>query len=488
MLKKAALVKSVTLRPHQESAIQKYLRNDNRQILAHSVGSGKTITSLGAVERSGAKKALILTPAALQKNYTDSIEKFVTPDSRKKYTVMSYEKFRMRPMDFINEIKPDTMIIDEFHRDKDPKGVSYNAIRMARPYVKNFMGLTGTIAQNGPQEIFPLVNLARGDDKGALLNKKQFENEYTSTKRVYPKGFSGILARLMGRSGEIRVLKNESKLKSLIGPYIDKNDPDPNFLAEFPKKEIVNVDVPMSPKQQKVYDYFMKKDLNFIDRWKIRHNLPSNLKGENKFFTKLIRARQASDSPNMFSDDIKDKNTLEYSGKLTTAYDHLLKHLKENKRNKIMIYSNFQDSSLRPLADALNKSKIPFGEFSGQATKKSKNTDVELFNKGKKRVLLVSPSGAEGLDLKGVTLLQQLEGNWNPKKTQQIQGRAVRYKSHEGLPEKMRNVKIEQYLSTIKPSLLRRMFGKKQDKSIDQYIYDRAAEKEHLVDQIGDLL
>ena len=205
LIKKSDLVKSVQLRPHQLAAIKKYMANNNRGIFAHSLGSGKTLTSLGAIEASKAKRPLIITPAALQKNYRDSINKFVAPKDRKKYTIMSYERFRMDPERFMKEVKPDSMVVDEFHRSKDPGGKTYQSLLHARPSVKGFLGLTATPIQNRPDEIFPLIDLAKGSETG-LANPKNFEKKFIGTEKVYPKGiFSNITARLLGRYGEKKV-------------------------------------------------------------------------------------------------------------------------------------------------------------------------------------------------------------------------------------------------------------------------------------------
>jgi SNF2 family DNA or RNA helicase len=489
MHKKAALLQSMKLRPHQENAIDKYLQNDNQQILAHSLGSGKTITSLGAVERSNSKSTLVLTPAALQKNYKDSIESYVTPDARGKYHVMSYEKFRMNPDKFIDEINPDTLVVDEYHRQKDPKGVSYNALKRVRPRIKNFIGLTGTVMQNDPTEIFPLVNLAKGDLDSINPSREDFESHFTEKKRVYPKGIiKGLYARLMGRYGEKRVLKNTDELKKILAPLVDKNEPTEEFMSNFPTKEFVDIETPMSGKQKRIYDYFMKKDLGWMDRWRVKHDLPPKAKGSSKMFAKLIHAREVANSPIPLSEDLKGSDPLESSAKLKSAYENLKKHLDSDPVNKAMIYSNFTASGLNPYTEVLRKSGIPYGEFSGQVTKKNKNNDVTEFNSNKKRVLMVSPSGAEGLDLKGVTLLQNLDPHWNPAKMNQVYGRAARFKSHAALPPEKRKVRIERYKSTIKPGFFGRLMGKKKENTIDQYIYNRAKEKEELVDQVNDII
>jgi SNF2 family DNA or RNA helicase len=486
MFKFSSLSPDIKLRPHQEAAINKFLHNKNRQIFAHSLGSGKTITSIGAVERSGGKKALILTPAALQKNYIDTINKIVTKDSIGKYKVMSYEKFRMNPNKFINDIKPDTLVVDEYHRHKDPTGKSFKSLQVARGKVKNFIGLTGTVMQNHPSEIFPLLNLSRGsNDIG--LDSKNFNRKYTEIKKVYPKGIKGLFARVTGRYGERRVLKNQDALKNIFKNDIDKNLPTKEFLSNFPKKEFVEINTPMTRQQSKVYDYFMSKDLNAFDRWRIRNNLPPKVKDSQKFFSKLMHARQAAISPISFNK--KYRNTgLQSSGKLTVSNRNLMNHLKSDPVNKALIYSNFIDSSIDPISKSLAKSNISFGEFSGRVSKKLRNQAVTDFNAGKRRVLIASPSGAEGLDLKGVTLLQNLDPHWNPAKMSQIYGRAARFKSHDLLPPEKRKVRIELYKSYQKPSLIGRLFGKRKKTTVDDYIYNRAKEKRDLIKQVETLI
>lgn len=483
-----ALVDSVQLRPHQQAAIQKYLDNDKHQILAHSLGSGKTITSLGAVEQSDSQSTLVLTPAALIKNYQDSIKKFVKPEDQRKYTVMSYERFRMDPMRFISQIKPDTMVVDEYHRQKDPQGVSFKALAQARPFIKNFIGLTGTVVQNTPAEIFPLVNLATGKFNTKNISKNDFNKHFTKVEKVYPKGLSGISARIMGRYGEKRVLKDTSKLEKLIKPVIDKNMPTEEFMSHFPKKEFKEIDVPMTSKQEDLYNYFMKKDIGFLDRWRIKHDLPPKAKNSNAFFAKLMHAREIANTPTVLSNKLKGADPIANSGKLSVAYKNLLKHLKSDKVNKAMIYSNFTESGIQPFINQLSKDRIPFGVFTGKVTRKSKNQDITDFNEGKKKVLLVSPSGAEGLDLKGVTLQQIIDPHWNPEKMNQIFGRAVRFNSHAALPPEKRNTIIEKYKSVERPGFFSKLLGKKPKSSIDQYIYNRAKEKADLNSQFNELI
>lgn len=67
--------------------------------------------------------------------------------------------------------------------------------------------------------------------------------------------------------------------------------------------------------------------------------------------------------------------------------------------------------------------------------------------------LLITPKGAEGITLKNVRQLHIVEHYWSYVRTEQVIGRAVRYKSHEELPEIDRVVNIHKYVTVIDDKL-----------------------------------
>ena len=92
-------------------------------------------------------------------------------------------------------------------------------------------------------------------------------------------------------------------------------------------------------------------------------------------------------------------------------------------------------------------------------------------NGSKLRILIISPSGKEGLSLYNVKQIHILEPYWNMKRIEQIIGRGVRYCSHKHLPENTRNVKVYIYLATYKGS----------GNTIDMYIQKMALGKDKLI-------
>jgi hypothetical protein len=137
-----------------------------------------------------------------------------------------------------------------------------------------------------------------------------------------------------------------------------------------------------------------------------------------------------------------------------------------------VVYSKFLEGGVKPVAERLGGSV-----YEGSLTDKQRRSTLDEFASGKKKVMGISPSGGEGLDLKGVKLMQVLEPDWNPETTSQAIGRAVRYKSHAHLPEKEREVLIQRYLAKHPDSWKYKLPFMKRPTSPDEYLQSRSGEK-----------
>lgn len=65
------------------------------------------------------------------------------------------------------------------------------------------------------------------------------------------------------------------------------------------------------------------------------------------------------------------------------------------------------------------------------------------------KVLMITASGAEGIDLKNVRYVHLTEPYWHPVRLEQVIGRAVRICSHADLPENLRTVDVNLYLMRL---------------------------------------
>lgn len=73
------------------------------------------------------------------------------------------------------------------------------------------------------------------------------------------------------------------------------------------------------------------------------------------------------------------------------------------------------------------------------------------------KMIMITISGAEGLDLREIRFIHILEPHWQNALLDQIIGRGVRNGSHLALPEKHRTVEPYIYMATLTPALVRKI-------------------------------
>ena len=107
------------------------------------------------------------------------------------------------------------------------------------------------------------------------------------------------------------------------------------------------------------------------------------------------------------------------------------------------------------------------------------------------KILLTTKSGAEGIDLQNVRQVHVVEPYWNPIRTQQVKGRAVRVGSHLQLPPKDRTVEIYTYLSVIKKEHLKTDLTILDDKggmTSDEVLYEISQKKKKIMNDFLQLI
>ena len=133
--------------------------------------------------------------------------------------------------------------------------------------------------------------------------------------------------------------------------------------------------------------------------------------------------------------------------------------------------------------------------ISGETPMATRNKIIEIFNSKENmrgdiiKTLLVSKTGAEGLDLKNIRETHQIEPYWDMSRNDQFIFRAVRKGSHDDLPEEDRDIQPYLYISTKNNEIWDLM--RKEDReveSIDEKFNNRAAEKHKLNSEFKKLL
>jgi hypothetical protein len=467
-LKQAELRKSVELQAHQVDAVRRS-RDTGGMILNWGLGSGKTIGSLAIAEEKGGK-VLVVVPASLRENFKKEMHKAVVPSRHKAYTVISYDAFRKDPQGWVRKVKPQTLIADEVHRLRN--SAPREPFEQIREQIPFMVGLTGSLINNRPEEVVPLANLAAGVPIYPSI--EEFKRRHLKEEKISP-GFWGTLKGV--KPGLKEVVTNKGFLGEALGEVIHRFVGDEKYLAELPKVNERVVNVTMSPAQENLYKAVTGSNPTLA--YKLKHNIPpskSELRDMNAFLT---AARQVSNAPQSYSKAPID------SPKFKAMVGDLKEEAKRDKNFRAVIYSSFLESGVLPMIKDLSESGITASAFIGGLSDKKRQAMVSDFNAGKIQVLGLSPAGGEGLDLKGVKMVQLTEEHWNPERGRQAVGRSARFRSHEHLPEGERKVDVTRYMAVHpEPGFVRKLFGGKRPMSADQWIDARRREKLELNQQV----
>lgn len=468
---------------HQSDALStiKTLKPGRGLILAHGTGTGKTPSAVMAVEQQrgmrGQSRALIVAPAGLRENFhAEGVRKFTTSSSQivsrpeqvqpgTDYTIVSYAAFRENPQGFIDAVKPTIVVADEFHRVSNPESKGFKAFEAVRDQIPRFVGLTASIAQNDPADMAPLLSLARGEPiDRARFRRRHVQYVETGRRNL----FGGVVKK--------PVLTEEKALSALVGRsvhYVEDLDADSK-----PKAEVQTVEVPMAGEQLRVY----RRTMRGIDPRTHEKAVSGLLRGEERtnVLTRLMLARKASNSLHTVL-PMTPEEAAEKTPKVKRLLDDTVEHLTNTPDGKVIIYTNFVKGGVDVVSAGLRERGIPFGIFAGKSvpgmTEAARQQAVEDYKAGRKKVIIITGAGAEGLSLGNTTAVHMLDGSYNPERNAQAQARGVRAGGLSHRPPAERRVQIRRYVSTVPRGFWRTITFQQAPESVDQSVYNTAARK-----------
>lgn len=428
------------LQPHQKRVIRK-IQDPNRTglVVAHGLGSGKTRTAIEAHKALGGDADVVL-PASLRGNYEKEVDRW--GGDRSKTKIVSQQGVALGKTPLTSK----TLIVDEGHHARNAKTKLSDAIKGST--AKKKIILTGTPIYNNPADIATLVNQAAG--KPVLREGGAFKTRYLSP---------GFIGERMGRR-----LSHVGELKSKLNQYVDYHKGDPSKLPSITSKTIP---VELGKHQSALYRASIGK---------VPRHLKLNQANVDRLKPYLTGPRMVSNTSHAI-----DPNSHE-EPKIDRAYADLKRHL-DDAKGKALVYSNYLEHGIHPIQKRLEGDKISHGVFTGREPLKQRNQTVKDYNAGKHRALLVSSSGAEGLDLKGTRLVQILDPHFNNSKIRQVVGRSARMGSHTHLPPEERHVEVRQYIG--RPQ---RRWLPGHSKGVDDLLADTSRRKDETDRQITALL
>lgn len=184
----------------------------------------------------------------------------------------------------------------------------------------------------------------------------------------------------------------------------------------------------------------------------------------------------------------------------SSKYEALLARVREHPRTLGMVYSQFVGiGGLASLARFLDQNGFAgkHATVSGVVSIEERANIIERFCARENlhgeniALLLVSSTGAEGIDLKGVRHVHILEPYWNYGRIRQVKARAIRNRSHVDLPPEERNVVTYIYIAvapaqrelsdlvTMRPEIREIV----SEKTSDEELYDNSHRNQRIIEQ-----
>ena len=429
-----------SLLPHQQRVVDRMRNHNTGLVVAHGLGSGKTRTALAVQQDLGAA-ADVLSPASLIPHWEEQVGRWGSNPADVHIT--SQQQASRTGL----EGHASLLIVDEGHRGRNPETNLSSAISGSE--AKQRLILTGTPLYNRPEDLATLVNQAAG--KEVLPEGKAFAARYLNP---------GLWDRILGRK-----FSNTGELRNAIRNYVD-------FYEGVSQQKIQQrtVEVTMGPAQSKLYQ-------RAIDE--IPPGLRGALSSSDVSDADLAKLRPYLTGPRMISNTTASVGASAIEEpKIDRAVSDLKSQLARNPNGGVLIYSNFLAGGVNRIQAKLDEAKIPYGLFTGEEKTSDRVQAVRDYNAGKVKVLLVSSSGGEGLDLKGTRMVQVLEPHFNEAKIEQIIGRASRLGSHSHLPESERTVEVVRYVAKPRG----RWFG--SNEGVDDYLTVLSARKQEIHRQL----
>lgn len=494
--KTAALNPNVKLNKFQGELLE---NSGNNVLIAHGVGSGKTLSSIAKFEKmkkdGKANKALVLTPAAIRANFDEegvkkftnsksnvigtkseiSSKKYKGVDPNADYNVMSYEMFIRDPERYLKESGADTVIKDEGHRARNTSTKLAKSLKAVRPMYKNHMDLTGSIISNSPTDIWPLIDVATNGQHTLGKSKKDFENKYIQKKYI-----PGVSEKRL----PIKGFKHKGELKKQLGDVVDYVDEDAaRDVAQIPKKNLNVKRIPLSGEQKKLYELLLKenpKAEKLVNKKRLETMTPDEI---SQGYNTLVETRKLMNSVGHIKPGMNLSESARETPKTKALIDDAMTHLRDTPDGQAIAFSHLINGGIDVLQKGFQDRGQNPGLFIGKGneldgkkiTEESRQGAVQDFKNRKTRSILISGAGAEGVSLGNTTWEGVLDPFYNPEKMNQMEARGIRAYGLSHRDPKDRQVEVNRYLATMP-----KKFGvlKNSTMTPDEFIYEIAQNKD----------
>lgn len=432
---KEGTLEYISLQDHQSKFIRQFIFSNLRGAIAyHGVGSGKTLTAVVSayyyLKMYPKNRVIVISPSALLFNFINGMIQYGLDIKDNRFKYYTYEKYVRNPL----IAKDALLIVDEAHNFRSPilkkeetnpetgevidvniKGNrrGQKLMEFGSDYAHKILLLTGTVFVNNLYDIENLISMV---DKRKPITPADYYHMLSSPDNV-------------GDYFSYKISYYATSPKSIY----------------FPERREVLLPIYMDNEFLKKYNDIERSD-KVLYGYAEEHfkNKKPNEEGEYGLKAYYNGVLNASNS----IDGIENP-------KIKYIVD-----LIKNSTQKFIIYSTLYDAGVQLLVDRMSKENIKTRQITGRQSSTQKEESKMYFNgynfkndnffnsdtiderlkkfiNDEYRVLVITKAGAEGVDTINCQNIILLDSQWNDATSEQIIARAIRYKSHFGLSDKV---------------------------------------------------
>lgn len=386
----------------------------------------------------------------------------------------------------------------------------YNMIMNAHNL--RIMFFTGTPISKNPFEMVPCINMLCGEER-LPIDYETFMDLFVSEKGV--KNRSMLANRLIGLISFVDAkLPIEPSLPDK--PAVKKNVRDDDWFPE--KKPLIIHNVPMSKTQYMKYILARDKE-NGEEKSRGHQNIrlvqrPLSIPktSSSRSSTYYVKSRSICNFSPSIKKSVYELPDSEYNPENSPKCMKIIE-ISENTVGPVLIYSQFIEHGLYALSRYLDNAKYSnvktelkekdiskwteskrYGIISGEtpvadrelirlACNSKENTEGQQI-----KILMISKSGAEGLNLRNFASSIQFEYYWDMSRNKQVEDRISRQGSHNMLPIERREVQPHILVATKNDEFWENLQEKDQEEmTIDERLKMRSEKSYEVVSDFNAL-
>lgn len=412
------------LAPHQRACVE-HLRERRTLLIAHTLGSGKTLTALAAAadfvaRRGPASLVVVVAPKSVCPHFAAERAKHRVPIPPGQIEIVTYDRFARMHFDYTAVAERGVMaIFDEAHVMRNTRTRrALKAVEFAKHCARVVL-LTATVFINAPADLHIAKLLLGGErEPGAPGYREMADTRLISSQRF------GKLALLPGFT--------EEKFAGLVSVFRPAAS---SAMAErFPRQALRPVFLCMPPDYEAEY---LKCALD---------NEESFYKNPCAFYTGVRQAANVIDS----------RTT---SPKLRWLVEFLAAH----PRKRVVVFSNFLDAGIQVLSAMIEAGALAdeharlaaagaapeggprapeHGSITGAASAEERAAVCRAFRDGGVSLVLLSRAGGVGIELVDADAFVVMEASFNDDSEMQAIGRTIRLDAHKMRPPEERVVEV----------------------------------------------